>query len=166
MVDEFRNEAAVRSEVLAWAVAVNRPDTNGFRVELSRRVQAHELAGPFCDCVVVELFDCDPFHRVLGHEPAVVTVHLGAAEENEPEVALLLKSNHVLCSNGVGEPQVFIVILTIPTSVFRGEVIHKVECRVLKEPLELTELPNVASNGDVTVCADNIAGQHFVTTSD
>src|SRR2546428_9977392 len=82
VVDEFRDEAAVWRVVLAWAVAVHGTDTDGFSAELFCGIQAHQLSGPLCDCVVVELFDRNRIHHILCHKPVVVPVDLRATEED------------------------------------------------------------------------------------
>src|SRR5207253_3792526 len=78
MVANFQNETSVRGVVLARPVTVDGPNADSLRTELLRGVQTHELAYPFRNCVVIELFDCDSLHNVFGEAFAVIAIYLGA----------------------------------------------------------------------------------------
>src|SRR5207249_248098 len=62
------------------------------------------------------------------------------------ELVLLLDSNDVLGSYGVGCPQVLEVIFPVPTPIFRGEMIYIVELAAVEGTLQLAALSDVAPN--------------------
>src|SRR5438132_13317016 len=82
MVDEFRDETAVGSVVLARPITVDGADAHGLCAELPRGVQTHQLPGPLRNRVVVELLDGKTVHDVLGHSAAIVAVYLSATEKD------------------------------------------------------------------------------------
>src|SRR5207245_1289980 len=101
---------------------------------------------PLRDCVVVELLDGNTVHHVLCHGAIMVPIHFGATEEDEPELVPLLKSDHVLRSDCVRLPQVFVKVLTVPTAIFGSEMVYVVEVTPFEQALKLTKLPNVTAN--------------------
>src|SRR2546426_11996032 len=134
MVDEFRDETAVGSVVLAGTVAVHGAHAHGLCAELRRGVQAHELPRPLRNRVVVELLDGNTFHDVLRHSAVIVAVDFRAAEENEAELVSFLETNHVLRADGVGLPEILVKVLAVPTAILGSQVENAVETMRPEEP--------------------------------
>jgi len=73
----------------------------------------------------------------------VVTVDLGAREEDHPELQLLLETEHVLGPDHVGLPEVLVVVFAVPAAVLGGEVVDVVEPGALEDPLQLPVTPRI-----------------------
>ena len=114
------------------------------------------LVDPLRHRVVVHLLDLDAVHDVLGHHAVVVAVDLGRREVHAPEAFALLHAQDVLGADGVGAPDVLVVVLAVPAPELGREVVDEVEAPRLRrvarlppaagpQPLDLTELADVAA---------------------
>src|SRR3989442_10244623 len=146
MVDEFRNEAAVRCVMLARAVTVHWTDADGFSAELFCGIQAHQFSCPFCDRIIVELFDRNRVHHFLFHDPVVVPVDLRTAEENQTELQPFLQADNVLGPDRVRLPEILVVLFTVPAAIFGSQVVDGVEPPRLEESLQLAKRTDIAAN--------------------
>src|SRR5207249_4967804 len=132
-MDELWDESAIGGVWFARSIAVNRSYPDGLRTELVRRVKAHELSRPFCHSIVIELLNCDSPHYVLRHCAGVIPVYLCATKEDQSELVLLLQPDHVFRSDGVRLPQVFIVLLPIPSAIFSGKMVNGIKFASLND---------------------------------
>src|SRR2546427_6622857 len=93
----------------------------------------------------------------------MVAVDFGATKENEAEFVTFLEPNDIFCPNGVCLPEVLVVVLAIPPSILRREMIHAVEAAGAKQSLELMVLADVATKASISFSAVAIACQKLVT---
>jgi len=162
VIDEFRDESAVGRVVLPRSIAIDRANTHGFRAELFRRVEAHELTSPLRDRVVIQLPDRELFRDVLGHDSMMVAVDFSAAEEDKTELEFLLKANQVLGSYHVRLPEILVVVFAVPSTILCRQVINTIEPAALNYALELAVFTDVASNAVRALGAKSVTGRDFV----
>src|SRR5207249_9666812 len=126
--------------------------------------QAHEFSSPLSNRVVVKLLDRNRVRNFFLHEAPVIPVDLSAAEKDETKLQTFLQADQILRAYCVREPQVLIVVLPIPTSVLRGEMVDVVEPTLLKNTLKLPQFPDVASHPVNYIAVVAVARRHLMTS--
>ncbi len=64
---------------------------------------------------------------------------------------------HILCPNAVSLPEVLVIILAIPATIFSSQRVDIIESMLVKEPFQLPEIPDIRPDIPVAL---RIAGIH------
>ena len=145
-VTEQAVDAAIVMVSFAGPIKIEEAHPHAFRSIHLRRIHHLHFSHPLRDCVVIQLPDLITIHHVFSHNSRPVAVNFGTGEKNEAEKVLLLHAENVLGPNGVGSPEVFIKILTVPPAEFRRKMIDIIKMVAVKDAFQLTIFGHVAAH--------------------